>query len=427
MGTINRRDFVKLAGAATALGTIGFPMVGFGAAKARVIVVGGGYAGAIAAKYTKMYVPDADVMLIERKKEYISHPFSNEVIGGERDIKSLTFTYAGLEKRGVECINDEVVEIDIVAKTLKTKSGKSLKADYLVVAPGIEIKWGAIEGYGQAAAELAPHAWEAGPQTLLLKKQVDACPDGGLIIISAPPNPFRCPPGPYERAAQIAFNLKHHGKNKAKILILDAKEAFSKQALFMEGWKHNYGDMIEWLGASAGGKVESIDAKTLTVKTEFEEYKADVLNVIPPHKTGLIAEKVGLTDEKGWCPVNQATFESKKAPGVYVVGDASIAGAMPKSGYAANTQAKIAAANIAGAILGMKIAKPALTNTCYSLLAPDYGISVAGVYMVGPDGVIVDVPGSGGISTVGAPLEARKREAVYGVSWYDNIVSDAFT
>jgi sulfide dehydrogenase [flavocytochrome c] flavoprotein subunit len=427
MSTINRRDFVKLAGAATALGTVGFPMISLGAAKARVVVVGGGYAGAIAAKYTKMYVPDADVILIERKKEYISHPFSNEVIGGERDIKTLTFTYAGLEKRGIECLNDEVTDIDIVAKTVKTKSGKSLKADYLVVAPGIEIKWGAIEGYGQAAAELAPHAWEAGPQTLLLKKQVDACPDGGLIIISAPPNPFRCPPGPYERAAQIAFNLTHHGKKKAKVLILDAKEAFSKQGLFMEGWKHNYGDMIEWVGASAGGKVESVDAKTLTVKTEFEEYKADVLNVVPPHKCGLIAEKVGLTNEAGWCPVNQATFESKKAPGVYVVGDSCIAGAMPKSGYAANTQAKVAAANVAGAILGMKIEKPFLTNTCYSLIAPDYGISVAGVYQVGPDGNIVDVQGSGGISPVGAPIEARRREAVYGVSWYNNIVSDAFS
>jgi sulfide dehydrogenase [flavocytochrome c] flavoprotein subunit len=427
MSTINRRELIKLAGAVTALGAAGFPMIGFGAPKASVVVLGGGYAGAIAAKYSKLYAPDVEVTLIERKKEYISHPFSNEVLGGERDIKSLTFTYAGLEKRGIKVLNDEVVDIDIVAKTLKTKGGKSLKADYLVVAPGIEIKWGAIPGYGQEAAELAPHAWEAGPQTLLLKKQIDACPDGGLVVITAPPNPFRCPPGPYERAAQIAFNLTHHGKKKCKIIILDAKDAFSKQALFTAGWKHNYGDMIEWIGASSGGKVESIDAKTKTVKAEFDEYKADVLNVIPPHKCGLIAEKVGLTDEKGWCPVNQATFESKKAPGVYVVGDSCIAGAMPKSGYAANTQAKVAAANIAGAVLGVKIERPFLTNTCYSLIAPDYGISVAGVYEVGPDGVIVDVKGSGGISPADAGLDARRREAVYGVSWYDNIVSDAFT
>ena len=427
MSTMNRRDFVKLAGAATAVGTVGFPMVGFGAPKASVVVIGGGYAGAIAAKYTKLYVPDAEVTLIERKKEYISHPFSNEVLGGERDMKSLTFTYAGLEKRGLKVLQDEVLDIDIVSKTVKTKGGKSLKADYLIVAPGIEIKWGAIPGYGQEAAELAPHAWEAGPQTLLLKKQIDAMPDGGLLVIVAQANPFRCPPGPYERAAQIAANLTHAGKKKAKIMILDAKDAFSKQALFTEGWKHNYGDMIQWVGASGGGKVMEIDAKTLTAKTEFDDFKANVLNVIPPHRCGAIAAKVGLTDDSGWCPVNQATFESKKAKGVYVVGDSCIAGAMPKSGYAANTQAKVAAANVAGAILGMKIEKPFLTNTCYSLLAHDYGISVAGVYEVGADGVLADVKGSGGISPVGAPLDTRKRESVYGVSWYNNIVSDMFT
>lgn len=427
MSTMNRRDFVKLAGAATAVGTVGFPMVGFGAPKATVVVIGGGYAGAIAAKYTKMYAPDAEVTLIERKKEYISHPFSNEVLGGERDIKSLTFTYAGLEKRGIKVLQDEVLDIDIVSKTVKTKGGKSLKADYLIVAPGIEIKWGAIPGYGQEAAELAPHAWEAGPQTLLLKKQIDAVPDGGLVVIVAPANPFRCPPGPYERAAQIAMNLTHAGKKKSKVMILDAKDAFSKQALFNEGWKHNYGDMIQWVGASAGGKVMEIDAKSLTAKTEFEDYKANVLNVIPPHRCGAIAAKVGLTDDSGWCPVNQATFESKKAKGVFVVGDSCIAGAMPKSGYAANTQAKVAAANVAAAILGMKVEKPFLTNTCYSLLSHDYGISVAGVYEVNPEGVLADVKGSGGISTVGAPLDTRKREAVYGVSWYNNIVSDMFT
>jgi sulfide dehydrogenase [flavocytochrome c] flavoprotein subunit len=426
MSSINRREFVKLAGAATALGTMGFPLIGFGAPKAKVVVVGGGYSGAIAAKYIRMYAPDIEVTLIEKEKEYISCPFSNEVISGERDIKSLTFTYAGLAKHGVNVVTDEVVEIDAAKKTVKTKGGKSFEADYLVVAPGIAFKWGAIPGYDEAASETIPHAWKAGPQTLLLKKQIDAMKDGGLAIIVAPANPFRCPPGPYERAAQMAFALKHHGKNKSKVMILDAKDAFSKQGLFTAGWKHNYGDMIEWVGASAGGKVESIDAKTRTVKGEFDEYKPDVLNVIPPQKAGPIAEKAGLTDEKGWCPVHGATFESKKAAGVYVVGDACIAGAMPKSGYAANTQAKVAAANIAAAVLGLKIAKPALTNTCYSLIAPDYGISVAGVYGIGPDGNIVDVQGSGGISPADASLETRKREAVYGLSWYDNIVADTF-
>jgi sulfide dehydrogenase [flavocytochrome c] flavoprotein subunit len=427
MSTINRRDFVKLAGAATALGTAGFPLFAFGAPKARVVVVGGGYAGAIAAKYTKMYAPEADVTLIEKEKEYISCPFSNEVISGERDIKTLTFTYAGLGKHGVNVVTDEVVDLDAAKKTVKTKGGKSFEADYLVVAPGVDFKWGAIEGYDQAASEVIPHAWKAGPQTLLLKKQVEGLKDGGLVVIVAPPNPFRCPPGPYERAGQIAYALKHHGKTKSKVMILDAKDAFSKQGLFTAGWKHTTGDMIEWVGGSAGGKVESIDPKTRAVKAEFDEFKPDVLNIIPPQKAGAIAEKAGLTDEKGWCPVHGATFESKKAAGVYVVGDACVAGAMPKSGYAANTQAKVAAANIAAAILGIKIAKPALTNTCYSLITPDYGISVAGVYGIGPDGAIVDVQGAGGISPADASLETRKREAVYGISWYDNIVSDTFS
>jgi sulfide dehydrogenase [flavocytochrome c] flavoprotein subunit len=427
MSTINRRDFVKLAGAATALGAAGFPLLSFGAAKARVVVVGGGYAGAIAAKYTKMYAPEAEVTLIEKEKDYISCPFSNEVLGGERDMKSLTFNYAALGKRGIKVVTDEVVDLDPAKKVVKTKGGKTFEADYLIVAPGVAFKWGAVPGYDEAASELVPHAWKAGPQTLMLKKQIEGMKDGGLVVIVAPPNPFRCPPGPYERAAQIAFFLKHHGKTKSKVLILDAKDKFSKQGLFMAGWKHNYGDMIEWKSGAEGGKVEAIDPKTRTAKAEFDEYKADVLNVIPPQKAGPIAEKAGLTDDKGWCPVEAASFESKKAKGVYVVGDACIAGAMPKSAYAANTQAKVAAANIASAILGAKAPRPAYTNTCYSLIAPDYGISVAGVYTIGADGSIGEVAGSGGISAADLSLEGRKREAVYGISWYKNITSDTFS
>jgi len=427
MSTINRRDFVKLAGAAAALGTAGFPLIGLGAAKAKVVVVGGGYAGAVAAKYTKMYVPDAEVTLVEKEKEYISCPLSNEVLGGERDMKSLTFTYAALGKHGITVVNDEVVDIDLEKKTVKTKGGKTLEADYLVVAPGIAFKWGAIPGYDEAAAEVMPHAWKAGPQTLLLKKQIEGMKDGGLVVIVAPPNPYRCPPGPYERAAQIAFYLKHHGKDKSKIIILDPKDKFSKQGLFMAGWKAKYGDMIEWKSGAEGGKVESVDPKTLTIKAEFDEFKAAVASVIPPQKAGAIAEKAGLTDEKGWCPADQTTFESKKAKNVFVIGDACVAGAMPKSAYAANTQAKVAAANIAARILGVSAPKPAFTNTCYSLIAPDYGISVAGVYVVGPEGALVEVQGAGGISPADASLEARKREAVYGISWYNNIVADTFS
>jgi sulfide dehydrogenase [flavocytochrome c] flavoprotein subunit len=426
MSTINRRDFVKLTGAATALGALSFPFVSHGAAKARVVVVGGGFAGATAAKYAKMYNKDLDVTLVEANKEYISCPFSNEVLGGERDMKSLTFSYAGLGKHGVTVVNDEVTEIDAEKKTVKTKGGKTLAYDYLIVAPGIAFKWGALAGYDEPASEVFPHAWKAGPQTTLLKKKIEAVKDGGLVVIVAPPNPYRCPPGPYERAAQIAHYLKHHGKAKSKVLILDPKDKFSKQGLFMAGWKAKYGDMIEWKSGAEGGKVEAVDAKAGLIKGEFDEFKPDAASVIPPQKAGLIAEKAGLTDDKGWCPVDQATFESKKAKDVFVIGDAAIAGALPKSAYAATSQAKVAASVIAAKTLGIAVPKPAYTNTCYSLIAPDYGISVAGVSQLNAEGAIVDVEGAGGVSPADASPEARAREAVYGLSWYRNITADTF-
>jgi sulfide dehydrogenase [flavocytochrome c] flavoprotein subunit len=426
MSTMNRRDFVKLAGAASAVGALGFPFVSHGAAKARVVVVGGGYAGAIAAKYTKKYAPDLDVTLIEKDKEFISCPLSNEVLSGERDLASLTFNFDARVKQGINVVHDEVVDLDPAKKTVKTKGGQTFEADYLVVAPGIGFKWGAIEGYDEAASEVMPHAWKAGPQTLLLKKQIEAVPDGGLVVIVAPPNPFRCPPGPYERAAQIAHYFTHHGKKKSKVIILDAKDAFSKQGLFTAGWKANYGDMIEWKGAAEGGKVESVDPKTMTVKGEFDEYKADAVSIIPHQKAGPIAEKAGLTDEKGWCPVDQTNFESTKAKGVFVIGDACIAGAMPKSAYAANSQAKVVAAVIAARVLGVTPPKGAYTNTCYSLITPTYGISVAGVYQVGAEGRLVEVPNSGGVSPADETPEGRAREAEYAISWFRNIVADSW-
>jgi sulfide dehydrogenase [flavocytochrome c] flavoprotein subunit len=352
---------------------------------------------------------------------------SNEVLSGERTLDSLKFGYDGIAKQGVKVIHKAATAIDGAGKKVTLDGGEVLQFDACVVSPGIELKFEAIEGYSAEAAEKMPHAWKAGPQTTLLRKQLEAMADGGLVIISAPADPFRCPPGPYERAALIAHYLKQ-AKPKSKVMILDAKEKFAKQGLFMEGWKKLYGDMIEWVPASKEGKVVRVDAAANTVWAgELEnEHKGAVVNIIPPQTAGKIAITSGLADDKGWCPVNQATFESKKAPGVYVVGDASIAGAMPKSGYAANSQAKVAAANIAAAILGIAAPRPAYTNTCYSLIAPDYGISVAGVYTLGADGSIGEVAGSGGISAADLSLEGRKREAVYGISWYKNITSDTF-
>ncbi len=426
MSTIGRREFLRRSGAAATLAGIGVPLRARGGAPARVVVVGGGYAGATAARYTKAYAPETDVTLVEKDEAYVSCPFSNEVLGGERDLGSITFGYAGLARRGVQVVIDEVTGLDPIAKTVTTRGGMRLAADYLVVAPGIDFRWDAIPGYDEAASERVPHAWKAGPQTLLLKRQIEAMRDGGLFVMVAPPTPYRCPPGPYERAAQVAHYLTHHGKARSKVLILDPKDAFSKEHLFLDGWKHNYGDMIEWRPGAEGGKVESVDPKTRTVRAEFDEYPADVLNVIPPQKAGLLAERAGLTDDRGWCPVHPASFESTRAKGVYVVGDASSAGAMAKAAYSSNTQAKVAAAHIAAAVLGQPAPRPAYTNTCWSLIAPDYGISAASVYTVGPEGRIIEVPGAGGTSPIDAPLESRRRETEYARSWFENITRDTF-
>jgi sulfide dehydrogenase [flavocytochrome c] flavoprotein subunit len=257
-----------------------------------------------------------------------------------------------------------------------------------------------------------------------LRKQLEEMADGGNVIIVAPPNPFRCPPGPYERAAQIAQYLKAN-KPKSKVIILDAKDAFSKQPLFQAGWEKFYPGMIEWVSSANDGKVHKVDPKTLTVYTEFEEHKGAVVNVIPPQQAGAIAKKAGLTDDSGWCPVNQKTFESTLHKDVYVVGDACIAGDMPKSGYSANSQAKVCASAIVAALGGKEAPEPSYVNTCYSLIAPEYGISVAAVYRL-EEGKIVSVKGSGGVSPAQASDAQRKLEAEYAHAWFKNVTTDIF-
>jgi sulfide dehydrogenase [flavocytochrome c] flavoprotein subunit len=425
MTTLNRRHFVKLLGGATAVGLAGFPLISQARTKAKVVVVGGGYGGATAAKYLRLFDPGIEVTLIEKSEEFVSCPLSNEVLGGERTIDSLTFGYKGLAGHGVKVVHDEVTDIEAGKKKVTTKSGKSFAYDYLVVSPGIDFKWDAIEGYDAAASEVMPHAWKAGPQTVLLHKQLEAMDDGGTVIIAAPPNPFRCPPGPYERASQIAYYLKHH-KPKSKVIILDAKDKFSKQGLFEQGWEMYYKGMIEWIQASNDGKVIGVDPKKGEVYTDFEEYQPAVANIIPPQKAGIIAKRAGLTDASGWCPVHQDTFESKQHKGVHVIGDSCIAGKMPKSGYAANSQAKMCAASIAAKVNGRSQPTPSYVNTCYSLITPDYGISVAMVYRL-VDGEIVGVKGAGGLSPMDATQETRAREAIYARSWFRNITADIFS
>jgi NADPH-dependent 2,4-dienoyl-CoA reductase/sulfur reductase-like enzyme len=269
-----------------------------------------------------------------------------------------------------------------------------------------------------------PHAWRAGEQTTLLRRQLEAMEDGGLVVMSAPANPFRCPPGPYERASLIAHYLKTK-KPKSKLIVLDAKDAFSKQRLFQNAWKELYPNHLEWVSLSAGGKVTSVDPAANTLTTDFGRHEAKVANVIPPQKAGRIAELAGVTNQTGWCPINPVTFESTQAPGIHVVGDATIAGGMPKSAFTANSQAKVCAVAVAKMLAGEMPPQPKLINTCYSLVAPDYGISVAGVYRP-VNGVLTDVEGAGGVSPADAPRDFRASEAVYAEAWFRTITSEVF-
>jgi len=421
---LNRRDFVKAAGAATAVGLLGVPHLALGAAK-KVVVVGGGTGGATAAKYIKRLDSSIDVAVVEPNEVYYTCYFSNEVLSGERSIESIQVNYDGLKAHGIKMVFDSATVIDAEKKVVKTAGGSELPFDRCVVAPGVELMYDKIEGYSKQTAEKLPHAWKAGEQTRILRGQLEAMADGGTVVIAAPPNPFRCPPGPYERASQIALYLKSN-KPKSKVIILDAKQKFSKQGLFTQAWDKFFPGMIEWRPGPDAAVVK-VDAGTMTAVTSFgDEIKAAVLNVIPPQRAGAIAQVSGLADDSGWCPVDQKTFESTKAKGVHVIGDSSIAGAMPKSGYAANSQAKVCAAAVVALLNDAEVGVPSYVNTCYSIAGPDWGISVAGVYKLGADGVIASVPGSGGLTPMDAPAWAHKREVEYAESWYKNIVSDSF-
>jgi NADPH-dependent 2,4-dienoyl-CoA reductase/sulfur reductase-like enzyme len=421
----SRRQALGLLGGAGA-GTLSLSMPAIAqGAGGRVIVVGGGFGGATAAKYIKRRDPKIQVTLVEPAKRFYTCPFTNLHFGGLRTFEQQGHGYDELRGLGVEVVYDLAKDVDNAKKTVTLAGGQTLNYDKLLLSPGIDIRWGALAGYDQAAAELAPHAWQAGAQTQLLKKQLEAMPDGGLYILVAPDNPFRCPPGPYERASMVAHYFKTK-KPKSKVLILDAKENFSKQALFMDGWKRFYADTIEWVPQSKDGKVVKVDAKTLEVETEFgKKHKAAVLNVVPPQKAGFIADRAGATNQSGWVPVKAQTFESSQVADVYVVGDATVAAPMPKSGFCANAQGKVAAAAIAASLAGREAPRASWVNTCYSLIAPDYGISVAGVYEVA-DGKIAAVKGSGGVSPREASDVFRKLEAQYGVGWYNAIAMDTW-
>ena len=422
MANFTRRKFIKVAGGAAALSTLGFPAI-VGAASKKVVVVGGGVGGATAAKYMRMADSSIDVTLIEPNTEYYTCFMSNEVLSGNRKMDSIKVTYDGLKGHGVNVVHDTVIDIDAAGKMVKTAGGQSIAYDRCIVAPGISFS-NNIEGYDDAAMQAMPHAWKAGEQTVLLRKQLEAMPDGGVVAIAAPPNPFRCPPGPYERACQIAMYLQAK-KPKSKLIILDSKDKFSKFGLFKQAFAKHFPNHIEWIAAEKGGKVTRVDATNSTLYTGDTAHKVDVANVIPAQQAGAIAAKAGLTDDSGWCPIDGRTFESTLHKGVHVIGDASIASPLPKSGYAANSEAKVCAAAVVDLVNGREPGDPSLVNTCYSIVGPDDAISVAMVYDL-KEGKLSKVEGSGGLTSQDSSPDMRAREVQYAYSWFENIKKDSW-
>ena len=420
----SRRELLKLAGGSAVAGLFA-RRAGARAHGGRVVVVGAGFGGATCARYLRRLVPELDVTLVERGEHFVTCPFSNAVIAGLQDLGSVTHGFEGLRRRGVTVVGEEAVAIDPEGGTVRLAGGGSLPFDRLVLSPGIDLEWNAIRGYDEAAAARMPHAWKAGAQTVLLRRQLEAMEDGGLVVIAVPESPYRCPPGPYERASLIADYL-HREKPRSKVLILDAKDGFSKQGLFREGWERLYPGLIEWVGFSDGGNVVAVDPGAMEVRTDFEVFRADVANIIPPQRSARLVDTAGLAAGGDWCPVDQRTFESAVVPNIHLLGDAILAGAMPKSGFSANNQAKVCARALVAALREEEPPEPAFINTCYSLLAADYGISVAAVYRLDDAGTIAPVPGSGGVSPSDAPLAFRRAEADYARGWYASITADMF-
>jgi len=420
---LTRRDFVKWVSASAALsGSIGCATATTSKTAGRVVVIGSGYAGATAAKYIRMWGPDIDVTLVEREAEFISCPLSNRVLAGVIELKDLSRDYGKLQaKYGIRLIRDEATAIDSVAQEVRLKSGGTLKYDRLIVAPGVDILYDEVPGLDSPEAQARVlHAWKAGPQTVALRKQLEAMGDGGVYAITIPKAPYRCPPGPYERACQVAWYFKTK-KSKSKVLVLDANDdVVSKKGLFMKAWGERYAGIIEYRPNS---ELSAVDAATLTAKLTFEDVKADVLNVVPPQRAGKIAADAGLiTANKRWCNVDFLTYESTTVKNVHVLGDAIMAAPqMPKSGHMANQHAKVCAAAVVALIHGEAVnAQPLVTNTCYSFVSDREVIHVASVHAyVAEKKTMEIVPGSSGVSAAASELEGQYAEA-----WGRNIWSD---
>jgi sulfide dehydrogenase [flavocytochrome c] flavoprotein subunit len=423
---ITRRTFARLAlGSGVTLATAGVASPLLAQAKPKVVVIGGGPGGATAARYiAKDSAGAIEVTLVEPVKQFVTCFHSNLYLGGFKSMAEITHGYDKLAAAGIKIVNQLAAAIDRDKKQVRLADGSTLSYDRLVVSPGIDLKYDSVPGWGQQHEEAMPHAWKAGPQTELLRKKLDAVPDGGLIVMIAPPNPYRCPPGPYERVSMFAHALKNAGKTKSKIIVLDPKENFSKQGLFQEGWEKHYPGMVEWINAKIYETLKSVDPKTGTIETGFETYKnAALVNVIPAQMAGKIARDAGLANQSGFCPIDPATMRSANDPNIYVLGDACIAGDMPKSAFSANSQAKVAALNVRGELVKSAVFPARYTNTCWSLIAPNDTVKVGGRYEA-KDGKIAAVETF--ISKTGETADLRKQTQEENVGWYSGITADVF-
>jgi sulfite dehydrogenase len=417
----NRREFVQWAAASGALAAVG-GCAGAGGSGPKVVVIGAGYGGATAAKYVKLYAPDFDVTVVEREANFISCPISNLVLGGNAQLKDLTFSYEGLKKRGINVVRDSAVGVDAGKREVRLASGTTLAYDRLILSPGVDFLYDTIPGLQSAAAqERVLHAWKAGQQTLALRKQLEAMPDGGVFVLHIPLAPFRCPPGPYERTCQVADYFKR-AKPKSKIIVLDSNEdLISKKGLFLAAWNGQYKGMIDYRPRS---ELVDVDVKSMTVKLQFDDVKGDVINVVPPQRAGDIARQAGVVaGANHWCEIDWRTYESVKVPGVHVLADATLsAPAMPKSATMANQHGRVCAAAVVALLRGQAVdQQPVILNTCYSFVDGKNVMHVASVHAyTAAEKTMVVVKGSAGVSD-----KASELEATYAWGWAKNIWADA--
>jgi len=446
----NRRSFLKFLAVGSAISSAGLsPARGGAQSSAHVVIIGGGTGGATAAKYLKLGDETLRVTVIEANRKYRRCYGSSEVLTGDASYDDITITYDSLkDKYGVKFLFDTVVAVDPQTQMINLKSGETVSYDRLIVSPGLDFIWDGTNGYSEAVAQgPMPHAWKAGEQTLLLKRQIDAMPEDGTMIIVPPPDPYRCPPGPYERASLLAEMFQTQ-KPRAKILIFDLKDGFAMDQAFMLGWNRLYGyqipeekmtgmpddinlpaeqGMIDWISGSNGGKIVEVNPSDMTVTTQLGDVvHGDVINFIPPQKAAKLAFDMDLT-EGNWCPVNRVTMESTRHKSIHVIGDSCIADAMPKSGFSANSQAKLAAVQIIRNLRGQDPVEPAWSNVCFSRVNAEYGVSIADIFRLDrATNKIILTPNSGGVSPLNASHQFNRMEALYQEAWLENFVADSF-